>query len=154
MSYIELIFLHSSCIIDKLYKCKRKRNTYTYLSFSLGFAYNNKRPAMAAKLPAPATGAKPAPLDEPDLAADEPPVADEAPDLAAEAAEETPDLAAEASDEAPDLAPEAAEVAPDLAPEAAEAAPEAAADESADITAAIEAVKANKVVENFIFDCN
>ena len=47
---------------------------------------------MAAKLPAPATGAKPAPLDEPDLAADEPPVADEAPDLAAEAAEETPDL--------------------------------------------------------------
>ena len=84
---------------------------------------------MAAKLPAPATGAKPAPLDEPDLAADEPPVADEAPDLAAE-------------------------VAPDLAPEAAEAAPEAAADESADITAAIEAVKANKVVENFIFDCN
>ena len=68
---------------------------------------------MAAKLPAPATGAKPAPLDEPDLAADEPPVADEAPDLAAEAAEETPDLAAEATDEAPDLAPEAAEVAPE-----------------------------------------
>ena len=24
VSYIELIFLHSSCIIDKLYKCKRK----------------------------------------------------------------------------------------------------------------------------------
>ena len=67
-----------------------KENTYTYLSFSLGFPLQQQKDQQWLP-PAPATGAKPAPLDEPDLAADEPPVADEAPDLAAEAAEETPD---------------------------------------------------------------